>query len=319
MTMAADKPRISILMAVYEPRPDWLREQLLSLNAQTYPNLRLYVRDDCSPTVPFETVRSLVAQCVTAFPYTIGRNERNLGSNRTFERLTLEAEGDYFAYCDQDDIWMPEKLAVSQAQIGSAGLLCGDVIPIDATGRPLADSITTLRPRIIFKAGPGLDGSLLYRNFVIGCTMLIRSDIAKSAVPFVQSMVHDHYLAWYCARENEIAVANQPLLYYRQHGGNQTGVLTGIVTKQDYLDLHLGEFLARVAELSQRADGEALREAAAWAQARRDNAARKKGAVRRLWAMRRVNAATTLFEIVGLRLPEPLFRWAIRLIRSGKL
>ena len=39
--MGTDKPLISILMAVYEPRMDWLREQLMSLNDQTYPNLRL--------------------------------------------------------------------------------------------------------------------------------------------------------------------------------------------------------------------------------------------------------------------------------------
>ena len=36
--MGIGKPRIAILMAVYEPRMDWLREQLESLNAATYPN-----------------------------------------------------------------------------------------------------------------------------------------------------------------------------------------------------------------------------------------------------------------------------------------
>ena len=41
--MGTDKPLISILMAVYEPRMDWLRQQLVSLNEQTYPNLRLYM------------------------------------------------------------------------------------------------------------------------------------------------------------------------------------------------------------------------------------------------------------------------------------
>ena len=310
---------IAILMAVYEPRLDWLTEQLLSLNAQTYPRLRLYVRDDCSPAVSFEAVRTIVEQTITAFPFTIARNERNLGSTGTFQRLTVEAEGDYFAYCDQDDIWLPEKLRVSEAQIGSAGLICGDVIPVDAEGRRLADSITKLRPRIIFQEGAGLGGSLIYRNFVIGCTMLIRSAIAKAAVPFAQSMVHDHYLAWFCAQENEIAVAKQPLLYYRLHAGNQTGVLTNIETKQDYLRFHLGEFLSRISDLSERSVGEELNQAAAWAQARCDNAAKKRGAVRRLWAMRRLDTATSLFEIMGLRLPEPLFRWAIGRIRSGKL
>ena len=44
--MAQEMSLISILMAVYEPRMDWLREQLESLNVQTYPNLELIVCDD---------------------------------------------------------------------------------------------------------------------------------------------------------------------------------------------------------------------------------------------------------------------------------
>ena len=51
--METDKPLISIVMAVYEPNLQWFREQLDSLEAQTYPNLELLVIDDCSPTVPF--------------------------------------------------------------------------------------------------------------------------------------------------------------------------------------------------------------------------------------------------------------------------
>ena len=51
-----DKPRIAILMAIYEPRMDWLREQLESLDQQTYPNLKLYIRDDASPKVRYEDI-----------------------------------------------------------------------------------------------------------------------------------------------------------------------------------------------------------------------------------------------------------------------
>lgn len=115
--METGKPLISILMAVYEPRMDWLREQLESLEAQTYPNLRLYVRDDCSPTVPFEEIEELVRECIRSFPYEIHRNPENLGSNLTFERLTQEAEGECFAYCDQDDVWLPEKLSILQEEL----------------------------------------------------------------------------------------------------------------------------------------------------------------------------------------------------------
>ena len=59
-----------------------------------------------------------------------------LGSNRTFERLTEEAEGEYFAYCDQDDVWLPEKLAVLQEALEreKALLVCSDMYIIDGGG-----------------------------------------------------------------------------------------------------------------------------------------------------------------------------------------
>ena len=94
--MGTAKPQISVLMAVYEPRMDWLRAQLESLETQTYPNLKLYVRDDCSPTMAFEEIEGLVQECIRSFPYEVCRNEENLGSNETFELMTREAEGEYF-------------------------------------------------------------------------------------------------------------------------------------------------------------------------------------------------------------------------------
>lgn len=127
---------IAILMAIYEPRMDWLKEQLDSLNAQTYSNIRLYVCDDCSPTVPFEEIKTLLKESITAFPYELERNAENLGSNKTFEKLTCEAEGDYFAYCDQDDIWLPEKLEIlhetiqrQEAELACSGDNCERISP----------------------------------------------------------------------------------------------------------------------------------------------------------------------------------------------
>ena len=181
--MATDKPLISILMAVYEPRMDWLKEQLDSLNAQTYPNLRLYVRDDCSPTVPFEKIETTIQECVTAFPCSLKRNERNLGSNGTFELLTREAEGEYFAYCDQDDVWLPEKLAVLRETIERerAQLVCSDIYIMDGNGKQVADSITKIRRHHIFRSGEGLTDTLWYANFASGCALLVRAETAKEA------------------------------------------------------------------------------------------------------------------------------------------
>ncbi len=159
-------------MAVYEPRLDWLREQLDSLEKQTYPDLKLYVRDDCSRAVSFADIERCVGDCIRSFPYEIHRNEENLGSNETFQRLTEEADGEYFAYCDQDDVWLPEKLAVLQEELERTGalLVCSDMYIINGEGKRIADSITRIRKHHVFYSGEGLAKRLLFHNFVTGCT-----------------------------------------------------------------------------------------------------------------------------------------------------
>ena len=316
-----DKPLISILMAVYEPRMDWLKEQLLSLNAQTYPNLKLYVRDDCSTAVPYEEIKACVRECIHAFPYEIQRNEENLGSNKTFERLTQEAEGEYFACCDQDDVWQPEKLLKLEELLSTSdgNLICSDVMVIDGTGDVSARSITELRPRHVFLQGRDLAATLIYRNFVIGCTMLIRERCAKAALPFAEHMVHDHYLAFCCSMEGAILVCPECLVKYRIHGNNQTGVLARVIDRESYVAYHILPFAKRIEELQQRFELGELERSALWAQARIENARREPNSRVKLWKLRNINRTTTLFELVALRFPKPLFQIVVRIIRSGKI
>lgn len=319
--MGTDRPQVSILMAVYEPNLEWLRAQLHSLDRQTYPNLCLYICDDASTEVSFQKIRSCVQECIITVPFFLWRNEKNVGSNRTFQRLTQEAEGDYFAYCDQDDIWLPKKveILVGELEARRAALVCSDVAVIDADGRQIADSITKLRPRHIFYSGENLAGQLIYRNFVIGCTMMLPAWLAKAACPFVESMVHDHYLALYAAMHGAIYSYPIPLIQYRIHGGNQTGVLAKITDKTEYIDLHLGGFVRRVEELSRRFSFPELDQARRWAEARVDNSQRVPGGAYRLWKLRVVNRATSCFELIGLRLPNVLFQYVVRMIQKGKI
>lgn len=318
--MGEDKPRIAILMAVYEPRMDWLREQLLSLNEQTYPNLMLYVRDDCSPTVPYAEIERCVQECITRFPYSMARNEKNLGSNSTFERLTLEAEGEYFAYCDQDDVWLPEKLEVLEKTITESGalLVCSDVQVIDGTGKKTANSITEVRHRHRFVSGKDdAFRSLLTRNFVIGCTILVCRETARMATPFLPEMVHDHWLALFASSRGKIVSLQRPLIRYRIHGGNQTGVLVGVNSKQTYINVRILEFQKRISHIADRlSDTCDLQTVQQWAKARAAYAERFCwGNAIRLWRCRRENYATTVFELTALKLPENLFCAALRIAR----
>ena len=307
--MGIDKPLISILMAVYEPRMDWLRQQLVSLNEQTYPNLRLYIRDDCSPTVPYEQIQSCVRDCITRFPYVITRNEKNLGSNATFELLTKEAEGDLFAYCDQDDVWLPEKLTVLQEAMERerAVLAYSDVSAVDDEGKLLARSLRELRPRLTYLEGSDLAPKLFFRNCVAGCAMLVNSNIAKRAIPFPRQTVCDHWIALLAATEGTVAFVPDQLVRYRQHKRNQTGVLAGVSDKQSYLRYKVAPLEERLTCYRQYTVPQ--EEIEAFARARID------GRIIMIWKYRALAPHEAEFEIAAHLLPDGLISWMLRRVK----
>ena len=312
---------LAILLAIYQPREDWLIQLLDSLNGQTYPNLKLYVRNDCSPTYPVERLKQLLDEHITAFPYELRTNETNLGSNKTFEALVMDCSEDYVAFCDQDDVWLPEKLKNGVELLEnsplSPTLVCSELRVINGEGEVISPDMAHHRHRHVFLRGEGLAPALFTRNFVVGCTVILQRERALSYVPFPDEAVHDHYIAFRAALEGALDYLPEPQILYRVYGGNQTGVMTGVTTKADYYRERIRVYANRVDAFARYApELPALRELQDYCAARKENFQRKKGAVRALWKLRHCNPTTTLFEIVALRLPTPLFRLAIRMIQK---
>lgn len=308
--MEIDKPLITIVMAVYEPNMQWLKEQLLSLEAQTYPNLELIIRDDCSPTVPFEQICECVATCIRSFPYEISRNERNVGSNQTFEWLTQQARGEYIAYCDQDDVWLPKKLQILEKSIAQtdALLVCSDMYVIDGQGNQAADSITKVRRHHVFRSGENLTNCLLVSNFVTGCTMLVKSNFVKTISPFCPYMVHDHYISLCASIKGEIVSIQQPLIRYRIHGFNQTGILTGVVDKESYETLRIDSLIRRYSWIQERFSGQIdVTKHLLWVEARKSNWEKQKNGKKIMWKYRSFAPLTTMFEFFAPYMPDLLF------------
>ena len=63
--------------------------------------------------------------------------------------------------------------------------------------------------------------------------MLVRAEAAKAAVPFCPYLVHDQYLALWCAEKGRIESVARPLIRYRIHGGNQTSSMSVFYTIAD--------------------------------------------------------------------------------------
>ena len=318
-------PSVAILLAIYNPRIDWLYELLDSLNAQTYPNLHLYVRNDGSTTISAAELTEILDAHITAFSYTLRCNEQNVGSNATFARLTEDAREELVAYCDQDDVWLPEKIENTVKLLLesplSPRLVCTNVRVIDGEGATVAHRMEEHRRRHVFLRGEGLGMELIYRNFVIGCTTVLRRADAVRYLPFptMEEAVHDHYLAFRAACEGAIDYLDEPQMLYRVYGGNQTGVMSGVCCREDYQRLRIGGFRRRIECFSAVATLPALEDARRWCDAREANFRREHGSFSALWKLRRHGKSVTLFELVALRLPKPLFRLAIRAVQKGWL
>lgn len=320
--MRIDKPLVTIALAVYRPNYKWFAELLESLNNQIYENIELIIWDDC-PDAPIDIC--FVERYITNFPIKLYTSPENLGSNYAFERLTELADGKYISYCDQDDIWEKNKVSemVSIMEQEDCELVYSDLSVIDAQSHLICDSIRKIRKRVNYVSGVHVAGAFLIRNCVAGCAMLIKADIAKDAIPFEKEYVHDQWLSLMAASKGRIFFINKPLIRYRQHGQNQTGVLTDASSKRDY-------YLNRIVKLEKgiKKAGNRIkmddrteivyRELCMFMNIRRryfNNPSFK--LFRKLLKYRKYGAHTVLFEIFLPFMPEKVFELAVKIIKNG--
>ncbi len=102
--------RVAILLPTYNGVAH-VEKLLQSVFEQTYSDIRLVVRDDCSADNTLEVVRSVVDKNGWHDRVTfLNDNLGNIGCERGFFLLAESVEADFYAFCDQDDIWLPGKI-----------------------------------------------------------------------------------------------------------------------------------------------------------------------------------------------------------------
>jgi glycosyltransferase involved in cell wall biosynthesis len=210
-----DRPRVAICMATYEPPPELLRRQLDSLREQTHDNWICLISDDASSDSAFEY---LLAETKGDPRFAVSRSESRLGFYRNFERaLSMTPPGaDFVTLCDQDDHWLPEKLARLLAAIGGAQLAYSDARIVSPEGDVVKPSYWTERSNNYKNFG-----SLLLANSVTGAASLFRRELLDDALPFPPRLAgaafHDHWLAMVARARGQITYVDEPLWEYVQH------------------------------------------------------------------------------------------------------
>lgn len=318
--MSISKPLVTIVMATYNPPVRWFEKQLISLNEQDYENIELIILDDCSPKISIDELNKVISEHITNFPFKLYRNEKNLGSTKTFEKLTEMAGGKYISYCDQDDIWESYKVSKSVEIIERSGalLVYGDVKVIDGDDNITAASITELRKRQISYSGTGLAKILLFKNFVTGCTVLMNRKTAQDSCPFLDNMIHDQWLALYASIRGRIEICDGTIMKYRIHGSNQTGVLSGVRTKNDYYNKRIRPFHQQMKDIANREQiDDLLPKSLKWAKAREDYYNGKLSAIWTILKYRKFNKSTAFFEISLKFMPNFIFNRVLKKLQNA--
>ena len=214
---------------------EYVAQQVRSILNQRPAPCELVVGDDDSSDDTLAIIERVHAEALAAEPslatrLTIIRRRPALGVTANFAATLAACKGELIALSDQDDEWMPGKLATLAAAFEADPVLLlahSDARLVDADGAPLGLTLLeALEATEVERAGLAAGAALpvlLRRNLVTGATVMLRRTLLESAAPIPGEWVHDEWLAAVAAAVGRVRLVPEPLIDYRQHGANQIG------------------------------------------------------------------------------------------------
>ena len=220
---------INILLATYNAS-EYLTAQINSILLQkTSSNWTLLIRDDYSNNSNINIIHNYQKKsdkiCL------VNNENKNLGTRLNFSCLLENSESDYIMFCDQDDIWLPNKIEISLNKMLEMEKEYGKQTPIliHTDLKVVDNNLNLINPS--FRNYQNLDPNpqnllprLLMQNFVTGCTMMINKPLKDLILSIPQeAIMHDWWIALTAASFGKIAYITEPTVLYRQHQQNTVG------------------------------------------------------------------------------------------------
>jgi glycosyltransferase involved in cell wall biosynthesis len=224
-------PKISIALCTHNGGK-FLKEQLQSIENQSIKASEIIICDDDST----DDTLQIIQEFSVKLPIKFFQNKPALRTIKNFEYAISLCTGDIIFPCDQDDFWMPqkiEKLVQYLEENPDKEVVCSNARMVDEQlndlGSSLWDKVRLWEPQISdWENGKAFD-LLLQGNRVTGCTVAMRHDFAKRAIPFPTDIhpdfIHDGWIGILGALNNRIGLFNEALILYRQHANQQVGII----------------------------------------------------------------------------------------------
>lgn len=228
-------PMISVALCTFNGAR-FLPEQLESLLQQARRPDELVVGDDGSTDGTLSLCREFAARA--PFPVRIETASPRRGPARNFADTARQCRGDLIAFCDQDDRWLPEKLAALEDALlthPESALAFSDALLLGPEGRPTRTRLWSrahFRPPTPRDDPDALLRSLLRQPAVTGATMMFRADLNAVLSRIPDGWMHDEWLALSAAASGRPCICiSQGLMYYRVHEAQALGLSPGFLQR----------------------------------------------------------------------------------------
>lgn len=238
--MKKPSPHVAILLGTYNGA-NYIDQQLASYASQTFTNWSLWASDDGSKDETFARIAAFSRSC--GRPVHVLEGPRK-GVCHNFQSMTdnEHIQADYFAFSDQDDIWMDDKLERAVAWLARQdpkrpALYCSRTHLIDSKGDRIGFSPDNTRP-------PSLANALL-QNIASGNTMVFNRSARElmQCVAHLPMVIHDwalYLIVTACG--GKVIFDSRPTVYYRQHSSNLIGNGMAVKTRiKNFLSTHQGK------------------------------------------------------------------------------
>jgi len=255
MPLSQQNSTISIALCICNPRVDFLKKQLESLENQTVLPSEIVVGVESENEDALALLKEWSDK--SEIPCKIIQNSKRLGVTQNYSNVLSKTTGDYVFLCDQDDVWMPKKIELSVQQVkkneegGTTPVLFHtDLELIDANGVVISHSFMA-KQRI--KGGVQNQlGLLMLHNNVTGCSAAMNRSLLDLALPIPENaIVHDWWIALVAAITGKTVFVETSLTQYRMHDSNTIGLrpLLSLDTTRRFLEpAHVGREFARVVQ-----------------------------------------------------------------------
>jgi O-antigen/teichoic acid export membrane protein/glycosyltransferase involved in cell wall biosynthesis len=218
-------PTVSIAMATYNGSA-YILEQLESLAAQSLQPSELVITDDGSTDDTLQIIEEFAR--TVSFPVRVLPNSTRLGYANNFLRAASLCTGDLISFCDQDDLWLPNKLELCVAELRDPRVLLvvhsaelfGDGVP---SGKRVPDysSRTVFAPLGYYPLISSFGFAMVFRRELLEITDNLNRPLIKPEGGKI--LAHDQWIWFMATCFGKLVTLPNALAHYRQHSNNTFG------------------------------------------------------------------------------------------------